>query len=69
MFDNSNIFGSFNVSGMVVFIDGKKNTNLYRKFKITNDKNVLENFFTEIEIENFSKMLLTISLGEIQPVL
>ena len=39
MFDNSNIFGSFNVSGMVVFIDGKKNTNLYRKFKITNDKN------------------------------
>lgn len=39
MFDNSNIFGSFNVSGMVVFIDGKKNTNMYRKFKITNDKN------------------------------
>lgn len=39
IFDNSNIFGSFNVSGMVVFIDGKKNTNLYRKFKITNDKN------------------------------
>ena len=39
LFDNSNIFGSFNVSGMVVFINGKKNTNLYRKFKITNDKN------------------------------
>jgi len=39
MFDNSNIFGSFNVSGMVVFIDGKKAPNLYRKFKITNDKN------------------------------
>jgi len=39
IFDNSNIFGSFNVSGMVVFIDGKKNPNMYRKFKITNDKN------------------------------
>ena len=39
MFDNSNIFGSFNVSGMVVFIDGKKSPHLYRKFKITNDKN------------------------------
>lgn len=39
MFDNSNIFGSFNVSGMVVFIDGKKSPNNYRKFKITNDKN------------------------------
>ena len=39
MFDNSNIFGSFNVSGMVVFIDGRKAPHLYRKFKITNDKN------------------------------
>ena len=39
IFDNSNIFGSFNVSGMVVFTNGKKNTNMYRKFKITNDKN------------------------------
>jgi excinuclease ABC subunit C len=39
IFDNAHIFGSFNVSGMVVFIDGKKETNLYRKFKITNDKN------------------------------
>lgn len=39
MFDNSNIFGSFNVSGMIVFIDGKKAPHLYRKFKITNDKN------------------------------
>lgn len=39
IFDNSNIFGSFNVSGMVVFIDGKKAPNLYRKFKITNDLN------------------------------
>jgi len=38
LFDNSNIFGSFNVSGMVVFIDGKKAPHLYRKFKITNDK-------------------------------
>ena len=39
MFDNAHIFGAFNVSGMVVFIDGKKAPNLYRKFKITNDKN------------------------------
>ena len=39
MFDNSNIFGSFNVSGMVVFVDGKKAPQMYRKFKITNDKN------------------------------
>ena len=39
VFDNSNLFGSFNVSGMVVFIDGKPSKNDYRKFKITIDKN------------------------------
>ena len=39
LFDNSNLFGTFNVSGMVVFIDGKPSKNDYRKFKITNDKN------------------------------
>lgn len=39
IFDNSNIFGSFNVSGMVVFTNGKPNKNEYRKFKISVDKN------------------------------
>ena len=39
IFDNSNIFGSFNVSGMVVFTNGRPNKNEYRKFKITIDKN------------------------------
>lgn len=39
LFDNSNLFGSFNVSGMVVFKNGKPSKNDYRKFKITIDKN------------------------------
>lgn len=39
IFDNSNLFGNFNVSGMVVFIDGVPSKNDYRKFKITMDKN------------------------------
>ena len=39
LFDNSNLFGSYNVSGMVVFKDGKPSKNDYRKFKITMDKN------------------------------
>lgn len=39
LFDNSNLFGSFNVSGMVVFVDGRPSKNDYRKFKITVDKN------------------------------
>ncbi len=39
LFDNSNLFGNFNVSGMVVFIDGEPAKNEYRKFKITSDVN------------------------------
>ncbi len=39
IFDNSNLFGSFNVSGMVVFSNGRPDKNEYRKFKITVDKN------------------------------
>jgi len=39
VFDNSNLFGSFAVSGMVVFIDGKPAKNEYRKYKISIDKN------------------------------
>ena len=39
IFDNAHLFGTFNVSGMVVYIDGKKEPILYRKYKITNDTN------------------------------
>lgn len=38
-FDNSNLFGSYSVSGMVVFKKGKPSKNDYRKFKISLDKN------------------------------
>ena len=34
MFDNSNTFGSYAVSGMVVYIDGKKEPSEYRKYKV-----------------------------------
>jgi excinuclease ABC subunit C len=37
-FDNSHLFGTFSVSGMIVFIDGKPNKNEYRKYKITSDR-------------------------------
>lgn len=36
-FDNSHLFGNFRVSGMVVFIDGKKSKKDYRKYKIISD--------------------------------
>lgn len=39
LFDNAHLFGTFNVSGMVVFKNGKPSKNDYRKYKITNDKN------------------------------
>ena len=39
IFDNAHLFGTFNVSGMVVFKNGVPSKNDYRKFKITQDKN------------------------------
>lgn len=39
IFDNSNLFGNYNVSGMVVYIDGREAKSEYRKYKITVDKN------------------------------
>lgn len=39
LFDNAHLFGTYNVSGMVVFIDGRPNKNEYRKYKISFDKN------------------------------
>ena len=38
-FDNSNLFGTYTVSGMVVFKDGMPSKKDYRKFKLTFDKN------------------------------
>ncbi|MDD6271906.1 MAG: excinuclease ABC subunit UvrC [bacterium] len=38
-FDNSNLFGTFSVSGMVCFIDGVPSKKNYRKFKLSFDKN------------------------------
>ena len=38
-FDNSNLFGTFSVSGMVSFIDGVPSKKNYRKFKLSFEKN------------------------------
>ncbi len=39
IFDNAHLFGTYNVSGMVVFRNGKPAKNEYRKFKISVDTN------------------------------
>ena len=38
-FDNSNLFGSYAVSGMIVFKNGKPLKNQYRKYKVSVDVN------------------------------
>jgi len=39
IFDNAHLFGTYNVSGMVVYINGKPAKNEYRKYKISVDTN------------------------------
>lgn len=39
IFDNAHLFGTYTVSGMAVFIDGRPSKNNYRKFKISIDTN------------------------------
>lgn len=57
IFDNSNLFGNFNVSGMVVFKDGKPSKNDYRKFKITIDKNDDYGTMKEVIYRRYFKVL------------
>lgn len=58
VFDNSNLFGSFAVSGMVVFIDGKPAKNEYRKYKVSVDVNDDYNTMKEILYRRYQKALV-----------
>ena len=57
LFDNAHLFGTFNVSGMVVFIDGKPSKNNYRKFKISIDKNDDYNTMREVIYRRYFRVL------------
>lgn len=57
LFDNSNLFGSFNVSGMVAFKMGKPSKNDYRKYKITNDVNDDYGTMKEVIYRRYFKVL------------
>ncbi len=57
VFDNSNLFGSFAVSGMVVFIDGLPAKNEYRKFKVSVDVNDDYNTMKEIIFRRYSRAI------------
>ncbi|MEG2618825.1 MAG: excinuclease ABC subunit UvrC [Bacilli bacterium] len=58
VFDNSNLFGTFTVSGMVVFIDGEKAKNEYRKFKISTEVNDDVLCMKEVIYRRYYKLLL-----------
>ena len=57
IFDISNLFGSFNVAGMVVFVDGKPNKNEYRKYKISIEKNDDYNAMKEVIYRRYFRVL------------
>lgn len=58
VFDNSNLFGSFAVSGMVVFKNGLPSKKDYRKYKITVDKNDDYNTMKEVIYRRYQRALV-----------
>ncbi len=58
LFDNSNLFGNFSVSGMVVFKNGRPSKNDYRKFKIQVDKNDDYHTMKEVIYRRYYRMLI-----------
>lgn len=57
-FDNSNLFGSFTVSGMVVFIDGVPSKKDYRKFKISKEQNDDVGSMKEVIYRRYQRALM-----------
>ena len=57
IFDNAHLFGTYNVSGMVVFRSGKPAKNEYRKFKISIDRNDDYNTMREVIYRRYFRVL------------
>ena len=57
-FDNSNLFGTFAVSGMVVFKNGKPAKNEYRKYKVSVDKNDDYNAMREVIYRRYYRCMV-----------
>lgn len=58
IFDNSNLFGSFSVSGMVVFLNGRPLKSEYRKYKVSVDKNDDFNTMKEVIYRRYFRLLM-----------
>lgn len=57
-FDNSNLFGDFAVSGMVVYKDGRPSKNDYRKYKVSVDMNDDYHTMKEVTYRRYYRALL-----------
>lgn len=57
IFDNSHLFGTFSVSGMVVFKNGLPSKNDYRKFKLTTPGNDEYGFMKEVIYRRYFRVL------------
>jgi len=57
LFDNSHLFGTFSVSGMVVFKSGLPSKNDYRKFKIMLDTNDEYSMMREVAYRRYFRVL------------
>ena len=57
-FDNSNLFGSYSVSGMIVFVAGKPCRKEYRKYKVSVDKNDDYNTMKEVIYRRYYRALV-----------
>ena len=57
-YDNSNLFGTYAVSGMVVFKNGKPSKKDYRKYKVSEDMNDDYNTMKEIIYRRFYRGLV-----------
>ena len=57
-FDNSNLFGSYSVSGMVVFVEGMPYKKEYRKYKISLEKNDDYNTMKEVIYRRYQRALV-----------
>jgi excinuclease ABC subunit C len=57
LFDNSNLFGAFSVSGMVVYKNGLPAKKEYRKYKISIDKNDDYNTMKEVITRRYERAI------------
>ena len=65
VFDNSNLFGSFAVSGMVVYEDGLPSKSKYRKYKVMVDKNDDYNTMKEVIYRRYYRALIEKDLPDL----